>query len=202
MPAFIAFPKLSRAIMIVGLSIICVNAAQASWWNPFSWFSGKKIKRIDTLLITGNYVKSRVLVELIQMELKQPILLLPTGEEGDSFFFLAHNRETFQVKREDYPRFINFLQPKKVMFIGNQDYCPHEYMDIIKEQVPVWSIPNDNWEMIAFSVGDVLKVKKLGFDYMVLQNQLDAGGKIKPPATTDVFGGYMTNRKYWTPPAQ
>ena len=171
----------------------------AGWWNPASGFQKKGPKRAETLVVAGNYVKARILAELIQHKSKQPVLLLPTGNESDTMFFLTPTDDTLQVKKDDYLRFINFLNPKRVLFIGNEKYTPPEYVEPLEDRLPVWSVTNNDWKTIAFSVEDLLKLKRLGYDYLVLLNQLDDQGRLKRPASTEVFGGYRTNERYWNP---
>ena len=194
---------MSRSFKPIYLILLFANLAilpaEAGWLNPLSWFRKNKAKRVDSLIITGNYVKSRILAELIQRETKQPILLLPSGEEVNVMFFLTPTDETLEIKKQDYLKFIDFLQPKRALFLGNEAYSPSEYMEPLKDEIPVWSVTNNDWEKIVFSVGEFLKLKHLGFDYLVLTNQLDDDGRLKPASSTDIFGGYRTKRGYWSP---
>ncbi len=183
--------------LAVGATLACT--AQAAWWNPVSWFGKDRPKRVQTLVVTGNFIKSRILAELIQYETSQPILLLPSGNESDTMFFLASNKETFPVKEKDFARFVKYLQPKRVLFLGNETYAPERFKEELRDKIPLWSVSNDDWSQIAASVGEVLKLRHLGFDYLVLLNQLDAEGKLKPPNTEAVFGGYVADPSYWDP---
>ena len=116
-----------------------------------------------------------------------------------TMFFLTPTDDTLEVKKDDYLKFINFLNPKRVLFIGNESFTPPEYIEPLKDRLPVWSVTNNDWQKIAFSVEELLKLKRLGYDYLVLLNQLDDQGRLKPAASTESFGGYRTNRKYWAP---
>ena len=192
--------KNSKYLYSIPVIWLCmVLTSHAAWWNPVSWFKKKGPKRAETLVITGNYVKSRILAELIQTKNKQPILLLPTGNESDTMFFITPIEDTLEVKKEDFLKFINFLDPERVLSLGNEAYTPAEYIEPLKDQIPVWSVTNNDWETIAFGVEELLKIKRLGYDYLVLLNQLDDKGRLKPAASTQTFGGYKTKGRYWAP---
>ena len=192
--------RTSTSLYIVSVSCLClVFTTSAAWWNPVSWFKKKGPQRAETLVITGNYVKSRLLAELIQFKSKQPILLLPTGNESDIMFFLTPTEETLEVKKDDYLKFIHFLDPKRVLFLGNELYTPSSYIEQLTDHLPVWSVTNNDWEKIALSVEELLKIKHLEYDYLVLLHQLDDKGHLKPAASTETIGGYTTRGRYWNP---
>ena len=192
--------KIIKTIFLLAISYVFIAfPSNAAWWNPVSWFEKKGPKRAETLVVTGNYVKSRILAELIQVRSDQPILLLPGKDGSETMFFIAPTDDTLEVKKEDYLRFINFLNPKRVLFLGNELYTPTEYVEPLKDRLPIWSVTNNDWKTIALSVEELLKIKHLGYDYLVLINQLDDKGQLKPAASTEEFGGYRTNRKYWNP---
>ncbi len=179
------------------LSISMITTVEAQWWNPKSWFSSRRVKRVDFLIVTTNHIKSKLLADLIQYETGQPILLLPTGSEKDKMYFLLPTHESDEVSEKDFVRFIDFLQPKNVLFLGDEKYAPNHYIDSIKDVAGTWLIPGSNWEVIAFSAGDMLRLRNLGLDFLVLLNQLDSNGQIKPPASTETYGGFLTKDKFW-----
>lgn len=196
MPIFL---KRMYCLSIVLVSLSFVNVGHAQWWNPKSWMKGKRAKRVEILIVTSNHIKSKLLADLIQYETGQPVLLLPTGNETEDMFFLLPTGESDEINKGDFVRFVDFLQPKNVLFLGDESYVPSEFIEEIKDVVGSWSVPGNNWELIAFSVGDMLKLKHLGLDYLVLLNQLDNRGRIKPPASTEVYGGFATKKKFWKP---
>jgi hypothetical protein len=182
--------------------------AHAELKNPFAFLAKKRQKRIKTLIVTGNYVKSRMLAELIQFRTKQPILLLPTGKEDTTMYFLGPELQALEVHRDDYAKFIAFLQPKKVVFLGDKTYAAPEYIDKLKPVATTWAVNSENWEQIAFSVEEVLKIRKLTFDYLVLIKQLEEKDDPKPSVmmkphtegTVDdaVFKGFRTREGTWS----
>jgi hypothetical protein len=159
------------AAIVLGTLLTAAPAAQAEWYKPSTWFK-KKDKRVDLLIVTGNYVNSRLLAELIQLENKQPVLVLPSGEDK-IMYALGPNKDAIEIKPENYRSFVKFLRPKQVLFLGDNQYVPQKYIDAVKDDVAIWSITNADWEQTAISAGRMLKMKKLSFDYLVLVNQLE-----------------------------
>jgi hypothetical protein len=189
----------TRLVAVLVLLTVSAGTLHAEWYKPTTWFQ-KNPKRVEVLLVTGNFVKSRVLAELIQKHLKQPILLLPSGEEGDALYFLLPNGETGAVAAEDYVKFVDFLNPKQVLFLGNKDYAPDNYLDDLGESVAVPVIVrDDDWNKIAFSAGELLKIKKLYYNYLVIMNQIDEQGNLIPVPVEQVFGGFITRGEAWPP---
>lgn len=187
------------------VTVSCVLAlnAHAEWWKPTTWFSTGKPRRIEFLVVTGNYVKSRVLAELIQRETKQPILLLPSGKEKESLYYIMPNGESGAVELKHFVEFVNFLQPKQVLYLGNELYAPDEYLKQLENAHTVSvAIREDDWDQIAYSVGDLLKLKRLYYDYLVLMNQMDEFGNVIPPTREKVFGGFLTKDDQWPPVAE
>ena len=59
------------------------------------WFANGPKREVQTLVITGNYKSPRLLAELIQYESRQPYLLLPPQDSGDTrIIFCPPSRST------------------------------------------------------------------------------------------------------------
>jgi hypothetical protein len=184
--------RLCRVLLLISLLNI-VTISDASWWNR------KKPEKIETLIITSNYIKSRIVAELLMIEKNQPILLLSTDGEKDKIYCLfPHSRDGLVVKKVDFVKFVNYLHPKNVVFLGNEQYVPTEYKDLLNDRT-TWSVTGNDWNNIAVSVGSILRYKRLWEDYLVNINQLDEHGQIKPPATTGEIKGFLIKEEYWTP---
>lgn len=140
----------------------------------------KKKNNYDTLIVTGNYVKSRMLAELIQYRAKHPILLLPTGDEADMLYGLGPNGKAVPVHRDRYVDFVRNLQPKTIIFLGDASYIPAEYVAELQERFTVVEIKHADWMQIAGTAGELLDLKKLDKDYRKLLDDLDGKGDPKP----------------------
>ena len=104
--------------ILVVLFTLSAPICEASWWNPLSWFRKSEAKRADTLIVTGNYVKSRILAELIQRETEQPVLLLPSGKEVITMFFLTPTEETLEIKKGRLSSFYRISSTQKGFVFG------------------------------------------------------------------------------------
>jgi len=193
---------------LAALAILTSSAlAAGDGWRIFDVFQRNKAKRIEMLIVTGNYVQSRVLAEVIQYATKQPILLLPTGNEKDIMYFLGPKMEALEIEEADYVQLIDFLQPKKVLFLGNAAYTDPSYIDTLHDLVATWVVNNDDWEQIAFSVEEMLQVRKLAFNYLVLLEQLAERGRDAPKVSISkkynqaktIFSSYKTKEAGWSP---
>lgn len=180
--------KFSRPFALTLVFLFAV-ASHADWKLPSL---GKKPKRIETLIVTGNYVASRVLAELIQKRIQQPILLLPTGSEDDRCYYIPPTAQSLEVEDRHFLDFVKFLRPKKVLYLGNEYYAPADYHDkLVAAEIPTWAINNEDWGQIAESAEDLLKIKHLHLDYLVLIKQVDEDGRIVSPGNHTVFGEYV-----------
>jgi len=165
--------RLALAVLVT-LSAFAVTT-QASWYNPVSWFAKEKPY---ALIVTTNYLQSRLLAELIQHHTGQPVLLLPTGKEKSSIYVIGPDQKSFELKDSEYKSFVETLHPQTVVFLGNETYAPQEYVDQVKEGLTVTPIRNDDWVKIAKSAGDLLKIDGLGEEYQEYLDKFDYKGRV------------------------
>lgn len=180
-----SIPYPTRVCAGLASLMLMVTVCQAKWFNPVSWFNANPDKKYETVIVTGNYVQSRVLAELVQHHTDHPVLLLPTGKETDRMFFLGPEGKAIEVKQENYVWLINYIRPKTVLFLGDTSYAPTEYIDRLKSSAATCVYNNSNWEQIAVSVGKLLNVKTLAKEYRQLLGQLDSQGKRRRPGDID-----------------
>lgn len=159
---------------MVATLVLGTTMAQASWYNPASWFKSKP-KPVPVLVVTGNFVHSRMLAELIQYQAKYPILILPTGKET-TLYAMAGDGKAVEVPRDRYVEFVRTLQPKTVLFLGNDDYVPAEFVDEISSRFTCAPLKGNDWQKIAVSAGDLLTLPTLAKEYRRLTDKLDAHG--------------------------
>lgn len=136
-------------------------------------------REYDTLVVTGNYVDSRLLAELIQDAREHPILLLPTGEDPVMYLLGAEGAAT-RIQPEDLEWLVDYLSPRTIIFLGDESYAPKAYRDRLKDRWAVATYDNGDWEVIARSVGELLDIKDLEEDYRELRRKLDRRGRVKP----------------------
>lgn len=184
----------SHRVVFALVSLLVVGSwCQASWYNPVSWF--KKDKSYETLIVTGNYVDSRLLAELIQRQKHHPILLLPSGNETDTLFFLGPNGKAVKLDKDNYLWLVNYIEPKTILFLGDEHFAPTEYSQQVKDKYAILAYDSKDWSNIAVSCGELFGIKHLAGDFSQLRSRIDDDGKIKGPKNVEALwkGGEKTD---------
>jgi hypothetical protein len=143
-------------------------------------------KDIITLMMTGNFAKSRLMADLIQNENKQPYILLPASGKGRIFFCPSGKRKALEILEKDLARFIKFVNPKQIIVIGNKHYVPQKYLDKIDPNQTVIIIKNKNWNIAAERIARLLDLSNLASDYKKLYEKLEGGSLYKPTTMNGV----------------
>lgn len=158
-------------MLAVSLAFVAGSVTEAvAGWRPFSI----PTQKISTLVVTGNYAKTRLMAELIQIENKQPILLLPAEGQERIYFIPPKNRMggVLSVPYSDLDQFIRFLGPKQVLILGDERYVSDAFREKIPPRVTVWIVHNDNWYQAADSIGKLMNLTNLASDYRRLLSEL------------------------------
>ena len=93
-------------LVAMGLTLV----AEAGWFDWLCFWS--KQDRVQALMITGNYVKSRLLAELIQNKNSQPIIIASPSELGMELYCLPNDPEAALIPPDRYIAFVNQLSPR------------------------------------------------------------------------------------------
>ena len=162
-----------RNLVLVALAGMCV-AAQAAW--PSWWSRGP---RVDTLLVTGNFAKSRLLAELYQRQTKQPILLIsPEGAGKDQLFgLMAAPPQATSVEPEKYIEWVEYLHPTRIIFLGDATVVPQSYIEQARGRFPTVVLSSRNWLDNAKALGSLMKDKSLAKLYGSYFEKLDAAAE-------------------------
>jgi len=137
-------------------------------------------KDIVTLIITSNYVKSKMLAELIQFDTKQPYILLPAAGQDKIFFCPAHGRKPQEIKEDKLARFIKFVNPRQILVLGDKTYVQENYLKMIDEHQTLWVVSNRNWNQTALSVGKLLNLSNLADDFKRTLDDWQSGQRYTP----------------------
>jgi hypothetical protein len=135
---------------------------------------------ILTLVITSNYKKSRLLAELIQNATKQPILLLPAGDQKGIYFMPKYGKLAQEITEDQFGRFIDFVNPQKIVVLGDSSFVPRKYIDQIDKKMVVVQVNSKDWLANAKAVSTILDLHNLAYDYTRLYRQVE-GGKLYSP---------------------
>ena len=131
-------------------------------------------------------LKPRLIAELIQVESRQPFLLLPTRNEGNIYFCPpTHLGNPKFVGRQKLGQIIAFIAPKQIIVLGNERYVPEEYVKELRKVAPVFVVNTENWQQAADMVAPMLNLSKLPRDFSKLSAQLESGRLYVPEKNAD-----------------
>lgn len=175
---------LSRKFFLAAMAVLFTSTSFAlSMKEMATPYQGPE-RDVITLIITSNYKKSRLLAELIQRETKQPILLLPAGDQKGIYFMPAGIKKlALEIKEENIGQFVTFINPQQILVLGDRGFVPQNYINMIDKKMPVFVVNGRDWLINARSVARLLDLNNLASDYTRLYRQVE-GGKLYQPSET------------------
>lgn len=169
--------SMSKSIKSVLLLLTIVTACVASAAVP--WFANGPKREIRTLIITGNYKSPRLLAELIQYESRQPYILLPSlNDENKQFIFCPPKGTSLPIREEKFDKFVRFINPRRIIVLGNEAYAPAQYIDMLDKAIPILRIESTNWYRVAEELTELLHLSNLDSSYRKLREQMLDKGEI------------------------
>lgn len=176
---------LSRKFILAAMAVVLTSSAFAFNVRELATPYQGPERDVITLIITSNYKKSRLLAELIQRETKQPILLLPAGDQKGIYFMPASvKKPAMEIKEENIGKFVAFINPQQILVLGDRGFVHQEYIDMIDKKMPVFVVNGRDWIINARSVAKLLDLNNLASDYTRLYRQVEGGTLYKPSETT------------------
>ena len=168
---------LKKMCSVLLFAAVCL-AVSAAPWTTF----GPKRKPV-TLLITANYVSPRALAELVQYESGQPYLLLPAVDDADRtiFFCPRDSKNSISVPEAHLNRFINMLGVKRIIVLGNSNYIPQKYVDMLDHNTPVMRVEGNDWYRIAEELNFMLNLSNLDKNFERIRERLVTDGRLYRP---------------------
>ena len=149
------------------LALCCAVVSAAPWMSL-----GPK-RKLETLVITGNYKSPRLLAELIQSESRQPYMLLPDPARGDGrIYFVPPKSDALEVKETYFNDFIRTAGPKRIIILGDERYVPRRYEDMLDKVIPVVRVTGANWVRIAEELTFMLNLNHLDRNYKNLREKM------------------------------
>ena len=132
-------------------------AAEAGLWNKMTSWAFWTRQWPATLIVTGNYAKPRLLAEQAQAATDLPVILISQETGGDDIFYLPDEPEAMQIQTGKYLEFIEvMIRPKRVVVLGNGEYVPSKYVDMLKDRYPTIVISGADWIKNAEQLGKML----------------------------------------------
>ena len=162
-------------VLVAAVAIMASFNAEALTFNPF-----KRAGRVraNTLILSGNYVYSRVLADLAQYYSKQPVLLLSPDVDGAyQLFYLPTGNSATPVNADDFMTIVKYVNPKRIVVLGGDDFVPHKFIDLARAEYSVMILDSDDWSRNAATLGDLLKADKLALSFNQYKANLEAVNK-------------------------
>ena len=167
------------AVLAVGI----MWQGEAKAGNPWTWFlSLFPQNRVDVLMVSGNYAKPRLLAELVQKRNSQPFLLISPTANGEELYLMPAGNEATVTAKEKFVELVEFMQPRQVIFLGDSDYMPAQYVELIRNRFPVTQIIGDDWNKNAQNLAQLLHLNNLSERYAELLKVLEEATSRRPLA--------------------
>ena len=111
----------------------------------------------ETLIVTGNYAKPRLLAELTQRKTDLPVLLISEEEQGDEIYYLPTEPEAMRIPARKYMEFVEvMMRPKRVVFLGGREYVDQAYVDKVQDNYSTIVISGRDWIKNARELGKLV----------------------------------------------
>jgi hypothetical protein len=154
--------KMSIRLMACAIVLGMALPVQASFMSKLgALIPSYPETRVDSVLITGNFVKSRLLAELIQQKKECPILLVAPGASGMELYFMPYGTDVVQLSQKECVEFIDLQRPKRLVFIGDSQYVPEEIVGMMRGRYPIVQVSGNNWAQNAEALASIFRYKKL-----------------------------------------
>jgi hypothetical protein len=163
-------------VVLASGNLLCAS----EFWNPLTWFQPN---RADVLIVTGNYARSRLLAELVQRKTGQTILLVSPIVGGEELFTMPASSEAYVAEKKYFVDVVAALGPKKILFLGDSDYLPAEYIEKVRNQFPIVVIAGDDWQKNAEAVATLFRLRSVPGRYQELTTAVDAALGTRPGLT-------------------
>ena len=167
--------KFLSILAIVAIVLGLAVESQALTLNPFK--RNGRVKA-SSLMITGNYMESRLLAELAQYYSKQPLLVIsPDVDGGYQLFFIPAVNEATAVSPDEFTEIIKYINPKRIIVIGNDSFVPMKFVDQARADYSIITLDSDNWSKNAAALGELLKIEKLQTLFEEYRKNIDSVAK-------------------------
>ncbi len=160
---------------LVKLTLCLVAASWCAGLAAAPWTSLGPKRRVDTVVLAGNYKSTRLMADLIQAESHQPYILLPAAQTDERriFFCPPPPAKSLEIREQRLNEFIRQLNPRRIVVLGDERYVPEKYVDLLDHNIPVVRIVGANWNRVADELTFMLNLSNLSKEYRRLREKLD-----------------------------
>ena len=176
MSVFKSIFKVFVALTLISVAGFELKANSWDWTGPYR----RANKDIHTLVITGDTGAPKIIADLIMAEIKQPYIQLPGNSSDKIAFFAAHQKKGIEIKRSDFTRFIDFVNPDRVLILGDESIVAKEYRDMISKAQTVVIIYADNWQNVANNLGKMFNMTYLPKDFAEFYDKIYGNKPYRP----------------------
>ena len=154
--------KKSSVLMFFNVAVILgalfmTSEVNGGWWQKFKSTRFWPFHWPDTLMVTGNYAKPRLLAEMAQRDTNLPILVISQESSGDKLFYLPPSPKAMPIQKGRYMEFIDvMMRPKRIVFVGDEKYVPSDYIQKVKEKYPTIIVSGNDWIENAGQLGGIV----------------------------------------------
>jgi len=149
---------LKKSLFSVALAISC--AAMLLCTTSCSLFQKGSRARVNTLMVSGNFLQPRLLCEIAQFHTHQPVFVFSPADEENSaptFYYLSPNEKGEPFSPAQFYEMVEHLNPRMVVFLGDETFYPTEIItDELRSNYRVMQLSSSNWEKNAMMLGDIL----------------------------------------------
>lgn len=139
--------------------------------------------RVNFLIVSANYLQPRVLCELAQYYSKQPVIIVQPGNGGEEarLFYMSNNRKAEEIAMANYGEFVEFLNPRVVLFVGGDDCYTKEVVEQARNKYRVMIINGADWEQNAQMLGEILEQPRLSRQFKDAMAKISEAGNLPAP---------------------
>lgn len=150
---------LTRSFFLVAALAVALPCAA----GPFEGFRRLFTKEhgADSLIVTGNYIRPRLLAELVQKRTLDPILIVANGGQSRFFYISPKKERPMEVGAGSYVEFIELLNPRRVVILGNHNVVPRSITDVLQDRFPSVMITGTNWGVNAAAAANLFEYSQL-----------------------------------------
>ena len=144
---------------LLALSVALCCAALLLCTTGCSLFRKGSRARVNTLMVSGNYMQPRLLCELAQYHTHQPVMVFsPADENGEAaFYYLSPDEKAERINPSQFKEFVDYLNPRVVIFLGDDTIYPAEIIDdSLRNDYRVMIFGSSDWGKNAMMLGDHL----------------------------------------------
>lgn len=121
----------------------------------------KKGKRIPHLILTSDAPLPSLLAEIARREKGTISVRIPLDGKKTLHVQPARKEDAFELRKEELSRFLAFLNPRQVIFLGGFEHVPAEYRLAVSPGHETAEASDVNWNVNAIILGNYLKLRNL-----------------------------------------